>query len=536
MLNNLNQYIELNKRLSAMKEADRIGIMRQLVKQDIFFFLTTICGRRDIFHPWLLERCRDVQNNPDGYLDLWARDHRKSTIITFAKTIQDILNNPEITVAIFSHSAKIATPFLLQIRQELTDNELLKELFPDVLWREPHREAPFWNSDRLVVKRANTSTKEATLEAHGVVENQPTSKHFRLCVYDDMVTPESVTSPEMIDKTTKAWEMSLNLGMNGGIRRYIGTFYHFNDTYHTMISRKAAIPRIHPATNDGTPYGKPVFLTDEEWQNKINDYGGVDNYILSCQLLLNPVSGKNAAFKKEDLRFFYAHEQKRQEIAKQMNVYIWVDPARTKKVNSENKKGSDYTAMAVIGANQDNNYYLLDIVRSRLNLQERSDALFELVKKWKPLKVGYEKNSAEADIDFIRTEQQRLNFRFGILDKYNTISKQDKIISTLQPVFGRNRFYLPQEIFKENNETGEMEDLIKIFIESEYIFYPFAPFDDLLDSMASCIKFLEIKFPLSNNQFNVKTVTNQNPTITESMKRVTAVTANNNDLLNIIHR
>jgi hypothetical protein len=63
-------------------------------------------------------------------LDLWAREHYKSTVITFALTIQDILNDPEITVGIFSHTRPIAKAFLRQIKQEFETNEDLKAGFP----------------------------------------------------------------------------------------------------------------------------------------------------------------------------------------------------------------------------------------------------------------------------------------------------------------------------------------------------------------------------------------------------------------------
>ena len=44
-----------------------------------------------------------------------------------------------------------------------------------------------------------------------------------------------------------------------------------------------------------------------------------------------------------------------------LSRYILVDPA------SEKKKDNDYTAMVVIGLGADDNYYILDIVRDRLN-------------------------------------------------------------------------------------------------------------------------------------------------------------------------
>ncbi len=69
----------------------------------------------------------------------------------------------------------------------------------------------------------------------------PLASIFSRLIYDDVVTRESVSSPDMIFKTTEAWALSINLGTREGIKRYIGTRYHFNDTYREMMKREAAV-------------------------------------------------------------------------------------------------------------------------------------------------------------------------------------------------------------------------------------------------------------------------------------------------------
>ncbi len=217
----------------ACAEADKKGrdilreVMRDFCLRDLFYLLTRTCGRTDIDNDWLFERCMEVQQQPDGFLDLWSREHYKSTIITYGKTIQDILSDPEVTVGIFSHTKPIARAFLRQIKYELETNERLKYLFPEILYENPKKEAGNWSEDKGITVKRKSNPKEATVEAHGLVDGQPTSKHFSRLVYDDVVTRESVTSPEMIAKTTEAWALSLNLGAHGGFRGHFGARHPF---------------------------------------------------------------------------------------------------------------------------------------------------------------------------------------------------------------------------------------------------------------------------------------------------------------------
>src|ERR1043166_7685235 len=122
-----------------------------LACNDRYFLLTGPLGRGDMRHPWLFARCREVERAPDGHLDLWSRYHYKSSIITFAGVIQEILCDPDLTVAIFSHTKPIAKAFLVQIKREFESNDQLKALFADVLWREPAREGPKWSENEGIV-------------------------------------------------------------------------------------------------------------------------------------------------------------------------------------------------------------------------------------------------------------------------------------------------------------------------------------------------------------------------------------------------
>lgn len=440
--------------------------------------------------PWILARCREVEANPNGYLDLWAREHFKSSIITFGKSIQDILsshgddpheewNGQEATIGIFSHTRPQAKTFLRQIKYELESNTHLQRLFPDILYEHPGKESPKWSEDDGLVVKRKANPKEATIEAHGLVDGMPTGKHFLIMNYDDVVTEKSVTTPEMIKKTTTQLELSYNLGITGGYRRFIGTKYHLFDTYRTIAERQTATVRLHPGTEDGTASGKPVLWSQVTLDEKRRDMGP---YTFGTQILLDPQSEQVEGFDVEWLRYWTIKPAGG-------NRYIVIDPA------NEKKKRSDYTAGWVLELREDENYYAIDMVRDRLSLTERTDLLFRWHKEYKPLGVGYEKYGKDSDIEHIEDRMERENYRFHITPLAGPLGKNERI-KRLVPIFEQGRLFLPTKLPYKDYEKRTV-DLVHAFIFDEYVPFPVLSHDDMLDSLSRILDDdMRAEFPM----------------------------------------
>ncbi len=498
---------EYNEVIKAYAECHRDpniddDFIRTLAQCDRYYLGVFICNRHDMLHPWIYERCREVESNKDNHLDLWARFHYKSTIITFLGCVQEILCDPDITIGILSYSAKQAKPFLRQIMQEFEGNDKLQELFPDILWKNPKHQAPKWAENEGICVNRFSNPKEQTVEAHGLVDGQPTGRHFSLIVYDDVVVQEAIGTPEQIKKTTTQWELSLNLGSTHNPRyQYAGTRYAYGDTYGTILQRAAVKPRIHPATYNGQMDGEPVFLEQKRWEEIKKT---TSTYTVACQQLLNPIVGSDVSFKDE-----WWNEWEVRPYT--MNVYIMVDPAHSK------KKESNRTAFAVVGVDANFNKYLLDGACHRMSLSEKWKTLKRIREKWKrapgvrEVKVGYERYGAQSDIEHFKEMMRTDGSHFPIYELNwvgggGSQSKKDRI-QRLEPDLKDGSFFFPyptndkmltsyQQDFKERNqsfliskkiicidEEKKTYDLTKWMKDNEYNLFP-TIHPDFLDALS----------------------------------------------------
>jgi len=461
----------------ARKKDEYWEVLRFLGRHDRYFLLTRILRRNDARNQWVLDRCLEVEADPDGYLDIWAREHYKSTIITFAGIIQEIIKDPEITIAIFSFTRPIAKTFLRQIKKEFESNRLLKWLYSDILWPDPIRDSRRlgfkWSEDAGLVVKRKGNPKESTLEAWGLIDGQPTSKHFKLRVYDDIIEERSANSETMRAKATRGWELSQNLAAGdenspSGRQWHLGTFYHHADTYFAILKKNVLKLRKYPATKDGTPDGEPVFMSKETLDHKRKLMGP---YVFATQMLLDPKQERYSGFKESWLRFWNPTQE-----MQNFNFIILVDPSGTK------SRDADYTVMWALGLGLDRNIYVFDLIRDKMNLTERTNMLFLLHMRFHPMFIGYEKVSMQADIEHIEYVMEQRNYRFFITPLSKSLPKKQRI-NSLVPIFEQGRIILPYECI-HNDWEGNRVNTIKQFVEDEFIDYPYAEHDDMLDALS----------------------------------------------------
>lgn len=206
----------------------------------------------------------------------------------------------------------------------------------------------------------------------------------------------------------------------------------------------------------------------------------MSEYHFQGQYLQDPVPLGGGEFKEAWMQFYQQGGIK----PKDMNIAILCDAAGGDDLNKKKKKNSDWTVFIVIGLGPDNNYYVLDMIRDRLNPTDRVNTLFMLHRKWndlsgKPPKVGYEKYGMMTDTHYIKEKQRIDAYNFALVELGGSMMKEERI-RKLIPDMQNGRWFYPATLAYVDQE-GRKFDLIAE-MKGEMKSFPRARYDDILDA------------------------------------------------------
>ena len=369
-----------------------LNYYRNLLQRDLWAVVYFAMKNPLANHPFIVEACKEIQNEKGDSSELWARDHLKTSIITVARQIQKVLNNPERRILIFSAVIKLSIKILNLIRSIL-ETPFLIACFPDILYSNPQKEAIKWSEEGGLFVKRKGFYKEATFMAAGLIEGMPTGDHYTDLIYDDIVTADHV-SPDVTETVISQFEVSLNIGDRDTQITIIGTPYTHTDALAYIVARqdpvtnKPTFPvRKKPATVDGTFTGKSVFLPERALAKK----RAGKRITFYCQQLIDPTPRG-----EEKLNYRNLRTVSRKELPSNLYRFMLIDGSGDKGKRID--RAADCWAMVVIGVEPvrqkdgSNRIYILDLMIREMDLFTAQNAAVEMYcRNGRILKLGIEK-------------------------------------------------------------------------------------------------------------------------------------------------
>lgn len=468
------EYDELMGQLEA-QTAQYNAAVRKVSENDLFtfnqFVLNVEQNQKPLtkFHD---EMCRFVtEERKKKKLMLVPRGHLKSTLVTVGYSVHQIVHNPNIRILILNATWQMAVDFLTQIKDQLTKNETLLQLYGNLA-----ENASEWSSDRITLHRSNPNVKGPTVWATGI-ESNLVGSHPDLIIMDDVVNRENTSTREQVEKVILRYKDALDLLEPGGQFIIIGTRWSEADFYSWILDKENSVKAsfnvmIRQAydgqlmTGEGFKALWPDKFTMEELQTRLKEKGW---YEFSSQYLNNPIPDEAATFKRGDFQRYDAEDVRGKEMMKAMLI----DPALT--VSRE----SDYTAIVVVGLDKFGALWVLDITRGRWLPTEIIEKIFKLDELWKPNVVAIETIAFQKALAYSLREASAYNHRYLPVKeiKYHERSKEERI-KGLQPLYEAKKVYHP----RLNKLTP--------YLEEELAAFPRGRNDDIVDALSFALEVI----------------------------------------------
>lgn len=315
--------------------------------------------------------CKWLESN-EHCLIMLPRGHLKTALL-ICRIVQEILIDPNVRVHIYSITQDfVETNHLTAVKQHF-ENPLLNKLFPDVVPPRPDWEVDIKN--RLTMRRVPRPGEIIMgdqVQVYGV-GNTITGRRATRQYFDDLIDKATVRTPAQMENTRQWFSGAMPVMEPGGIRKMIGTPYHYADLYRA-IEEEGIFDKVHKM---------PIKVGGKyvcKWWNAKREKAftrGMLPYDVRSQLYLDPMPIEDMAFPPPQPTYGKLPDD-------EYTWYIACDPAAT------TEKYSDETAIIVAAVSGRGDVFITDEYHGRWPGNEIAKRLITLAAKIQPRKLGIE--------------------------------------------------------------------------------------------------------------------------------------------------
>ena len=463
--------------------------VRMAARADFWYFLDKILRIPVLYGPLHrpLARWMGSWSKP-AKLCLLPRGHLKSSICNAAFTAWEVCRNPEIRILIVSHKADDAIKFVGWARSYL-DSPGVRKYFPEITPKMNKSGRPQkWSGKGLLLHRKG-HYKEDTVE-YSSHDAQVTGRHYDLVIFDDLVTKDSVASPELMAKTQEYHQHCQALLEPGAREMMIGTRYDFSDLYGTIIETPELAGEydiVVKSCYDAA--GKPILPTrfteleddlpcPENPANARKSLPAVKRkmgtWVYACQYENNPVPTDLQVFKPDWIQVI-------DRLPDQHLRYF-----RVCDLSSEKETKTSWTAIVTGAVDSDSNVYITDIFWGNFSGDKIISELIrgqQVASEKRPIRVGMEPGPYERSLKpFMRQAmaKEKTYIPWSWLKGEQSEVNKEERIRGLQPWFENGMIYFMRNC--RNREKAEEElirfprfkrkDIIDALAQIEHIMFP----------------------------------------------------------------
>lgn len=411
------------------------------------------------------------------------RGHAKSTSVTHAYTLAEVLFRESQHVMIVSDTEGQAKDFLKDIKIELQENEEIIETFQV---NEFIKE-----SETEIIVSIGEDNHQFRIVAKGSGQKVRGTKwrHKRpdLIVGDDLENDDIMLNAERREKFRKWFNNALVpcLSKHGKIR-IVGTILHLDSMLERLMpAEDPKKPHVHlietplaDYTDEVNPTWKSVRYRAhspdfehilwpeqfdqarlEEIRQTYVDDGNPEGY--SQEYLNYPIDESTSYFRKEDFL-----PMKDEDWNKPMTYYVGGDFAISRKTKA------DFSVLSVVGIDSDGMAYLVDVRRGRWDTKEIVDEIMSLYDTYKPESFYFENGQIFLTMETMLTN---VMMRTGKFFDYEPVQASDDKQIRARPL----QFRVRAKGIRFDKEAPWYD-----MFEMEMIRFPKAAKDDQVDSVA----------------------------------------------------